>query len=178
MAQSNPLSAVEVEHVPLLPEYPSTHQDGYAYIVNLRHMTLEEKGAALWGFQYCRKRESSPRAIYCSFLGCTVRNMFNTTKQRFLDLTSCVKINGTCEVVYKVHQHLDIHGKQIPYIACRNHNSKNPNEHFYQSFQFLRQVIDISLLEHLFKKGALDPDEHTDNNPSEFIEDRALPYEI
>ncbi|KAJ6076044.1 hypothetical protein N7499_008025 [Penicillium canescens] len=49
MAQSNPLSAVEVEHVPLLPEYPSTHQDGYAYIVNLRHMTLEEKGAALWG---------------------------------------------------------------------------------------------------------------------------------
>lgn len=46
-ASTNAISAAEIEFVPLLPEYPRTHPAGYAYVVNLRHMTLAEKKAAL-----------------------------------------------------------------------------------------------------------------------------------
>lgn len=43
----NPISAKEIEWVPLLPEYPKTHRDGCAYIVNLKHMNEAEKKGAL-----------------------------------------------------------------------------------------------------------------------------------
>ncbi|MGH9975927.1 MAG: hypothetical protein ACRD8Z_08850, partial [Nitrososphaeraceae archaeon] len=43
----NPISAKEIEWVPLLPEYPKTHRDGCAYIVNLQHMNEAEKKGAL-----------------------------------------------------------------------------------------------------------------------------------
>jgi hypothetical protein len=41
------ISAAEIEFVPLLPEYPKTHPNGYAYVVNLRQMTEGERRNAL-----------------------------------------------------------------------------------------------------------------------------------
>ncbi|KAJ5206623.1 hypothetical protein N7491_002762 [Penicillium cf. griseofulvum] len=38
-----PISATEIDFVPVLPEYPSTYTNGYAYIVNLKYLSKEEK---------------------------------------------------------------------------------------------------------------------------------------
>lgn len=47
MGTHDPISAKEIEWVPLLPEYPKTHEDGCAYIVSLQHMNAEEKQSIL-----------------------------------------------------------------------------------------------------------------------------------
>ncbi|KAJ5193260.1 hypothetical protein N7449_009402 [Penicillium cf. viridicatum] len=53
---NNPISALEIEYVPMLPEYPKTDPKGYAYVVNLQGLHIEEKKEAI---QY--KRDSQNR---------------------------------------------------------------------------------------------------------------------
>ncbi|KAJ5424918.1 hypothetical protein N7445_010891 [Penicillium cf. griseofulvum] len=72
-ATHEPISAAEIDFVPVLPEYPSTHANGYAYIVNLKHLSKEEKRDALEHVQYSMKRDTSEDTIYCSFLQCYVQ---------------------------------------------------------------------------------------------------------
>lgn len=48
----NPLSAAYIEVVPVIPEYPRTHPDGYAYIVDLQYLSSKEKKSALKHVSY------------------------------------------------------------------------------------------------------------------------------
>ena len=36
------VTALYIEHTNTLPEYPNTHPEGYAYIINTQGMTAEE----------------------------------------------------------------------------------------------------------------------------------------
>ncbi|KAJ5693708.1 hypothetical protein N7536_004120 [Penicillium majusculum] len=44
---NNPISALEIEYIPMLPEYPKTDPKGYAYVINLQGLHIEEKKEAL-----------------------------------------------------------------------------------------------------------------------------------
>ncbi|KAJ5817626.1 hypothetical protein N7447_007634 [Penicillium robsamsonii] len=57
----NPISASEIEYVPMLPEYPQTDPKGYAYVVNLQGLCIEEKEEAMQHVQYSHKRDGQNR---------------------------------------------------------------------------------------------------------------------
>ncbi|KAJ6107880.1 hypothetical protein N7523_009203 [Penicillium sp. IBT 18751x] len=49
---THPISATVIEHVPLLPEYPETHEEGFAYIVNIEKARPDELRAVMKSTQY------------------------------------------------------------------------------------------------------------------------------
>ncbi|KAJ5195005.1 uncharacterized protein N7498_008443 [Penicillium cinerascens] len=84
---THPISATVIEHVPLLPEYPETHEEGFAYIVNID-----------------KSRPDKLRAVMKS------TQLYNATKRKFLRGVACVvhpqgqgkiQSHGACNVMFQ-----------------------------------------------------------------------------
>ncbi|KAI3240734.1 hypothetical protein DTO012A7_2433 [Penicillium roqueforti] len=88
-ATHDAISTTEIEYIPLLPEYPRTHPKGYVYMVNLRHLSSQEKKNALNLVQYTSRRNSGKSDIYYSFLGYQVTK----TASYCSSIKHCVHLN-------------------------------------------------------------------------------------
>ncbi|OXV10434.1 hypothetical protein Egran_01800 [Elaphomyces granulatus] len=67
-ARSHPLATYRFEYLNFLPDYPPTHPQGMALVINTRGMNENERNNITADFQYCRKQVHPPKRIYCSYL--------------------------------------------------------------------------------------------------------------
>ncbi|KAJ5148332.1 hypothetical protein N7526_001684 [Penicillium atrosanguineum] len=71
------ISAAVIEYVPLLPEYPETHDDGFAYIVSIDKYKPEELRRIMKSTQYAMGGFGDTKNIHSAYLGC------QTERKRF-----------------------------------------------------------------------------------------------
>ncbi|KAJ5491665.1 hypothetical protein N7539_003232 [Penicillium diatomitis] len=96
-----PVSATVIEHVAMLPEYPQTHDAGYAYVVNLEGLSTKQAKAAVTSFQYSYRRSGSPSPVFNAFLGCqTIK-----TAYRCSGVKACQSLEPSLSL--KHHHHAD-----------------------------------------------------------------------
>lgn len=100
----NPISASEIEYVPMLPEYPQTDPKGYAYVVNLQGLCMEEKKEAMQHVQYSHKRDGQNRDTWCTFLQCDVTKISSNCQ----GIKHCAYLSDSIRNLYhtKVDQEL------------------------------------------------------------------------
>ncbi|KAJ5085455.1 hypothetical protein N7532_007208 [Penicillium argentinense] len=67
------VETAKIEHVISLPEYPQTHDLGYAYVVNLRGLSYEQASQVLTSIQYSYAKVGTETVAFNPFLGCKTR---------------------------------------------------------------------------------------------------------
>ncbi|KAJ5887622.1 hypothetical protein N7495_007663 [Penicillium taxi] len=70
------LSVLEFEHVAELPDYPRSHLQGYAYMIDLKGIAEDDVSNRLKAHQYGHYRHGGSHNIYSPVLGCDVKKRY------------------------------------------------------------------------------------------------------
>ncbi|CAI7611440.1 unnamed protein product [Penicillium viridicatum] len=148
-ATNNPITATEIEFVPLLPEYPRTHPNGYAYVVNLRHLSPHERKHALDLVQYTSCVEGPKSDIYCSFLQCHVTKKASTCT----GVKYCTHIDDYLRNLCHTEVNEELVARDdMSFVRCSNSLMDNRADHHFTNIYAKRFNLDMGLLLSLLEK--------------------------